>query len=131
MAKKIIRIILSLLGLALGIYAVINNLEQEMPNYYMVAASAAIALFSLGWLFNLKAAKIVTGILFIPAGVAGALWTIWDFIQEIFFGKGIIGNVPLMGNGLTIFLLPNVLVLVFFCWIVVLGIGLVKGKKIV
>jgi hypothetical protein len=131
MAKKIIRIILSLLGLALGIYAVINNLQQETPNYIMVAASAAIALFSLGWLFNLRVAKIITGILFIPAGIAGALWTIWDFIQEIFFGKGIIGNVPLMGNGLTIFLLPNVLVLVFFCWIVVLGIGLVKGKKVV
>ena len=131
MAKKIIRIILSLGGLALGIYAVINNLKQETPNYYMVAASAAIALFSLGWLFNLRAAKIITGILFIPAGIAGALWTIWDFIQEVFFGKGVIGNVPLLGNGLTIFLLPNVLVLAFFVWIVILGLGLVMGKKIV
>jgi len=96
-----------------------------------VAASAAIALFSLGWLFNLRAAKIITGILFIPAGIAGALWTIWDFIQEVFFGKGVIGNVPLLGNGLTIFLLPNVLVLAFFVWIVILGLGLVMGKKIV
>ena len=97
----------------------------------MVAASAAIALFSLGWLFNMRFAKIITGILFIPAGIAGALWTIWDFVQEVFFGKGIIGNVPLLGNGLTIFLLPNVLVLVFFVWIVFLGLGLVKGEKIV
>jgi hypothetical protein len=129
MAKKIIRIILSLLGLALGVYAVINNLQQETPELIKVAISAAIAIFSLGWLFNLRFAKIVTGILFIPAGVAGALWTIWDFIQEIFFGKGIIGNIPLLGNNLTIFLLPNVLVFIFFCWIAYLGVGLVKGKK--
>ena len=131
MAKKIIRIILSLLGLALGIYAVINNLQQETPEFIKVAISAAVALFSLGWLFNLRFAKITTGILFIPTGIAGALWTIWDFIQEVFFDKGIIGNIPLLGNGLTIFLLPNVLVLVFFCWIVVLGLGLVKGKKVI
>lgn len=131
MAKKIIRIILSLLGLALGIYAIIINLQQETPEFIKVVISAAVALFSLGWLFNLRFAKIVTGIVFIPAGIAGALWTIWDFIQEVFFDKGIIGNIPLLGNGLTIFLLPNVLVFVFFCWIVVLGLGLVKGKKVI
>lgn len=131
MAKKIIRIILSLLGLALGVYSIINNLQQETPEFIKVALSAGIALFSLGWLFNLRFAKIITGILFIPAGIAGALWTIWDFIQEIFFGKGIIGNIPLLGRGLTVFLLPNVLVLVFFIWIVVLGFGLVKGKKVI
>ncbi len=131
MAKKIIRIILSLLGLALGIYAIIINLQQETPEFIKVVISAAVALFSLGWLFNLRFAKIVTGIVFIPAGIAGALWTIWDFIQEVFFDKGIIGNIPLLGNGLTIFLLPNVLVFVFFCWIFVLGLGLVKGKKII
>jgi hypothetical protein len=131
MAKKIFRIILSLLGLALGIYSVINNLQQETPDFIKVALSAAIAIFSLGWLFNLRFAKIITGFLFIPAGVAGALWTIWDFIQEVFFGKGIIGNIPLLGNGLTIFLLPNILVLIFFVWIVTVGFGLVKGKKAV
>jgi hypothetical protein len=131
MAKKIIRIILSLLGVALGVYAVINNLQQEPPDYIKVAISAAIAIFSVGWLFNLRFAKIVTGILFIPAGAAGALWTVWDFIQEVFFGKGIIGNIPLLGNNLTIFLLPNILVLVFFVWIVTVGFGLVKGKKAV
>ncbi len=98
MAKKIIRIILSLLGLALGVYAVINNLQEESPDFIKVAISAAVAIFSLGWLFNLRFAKIITGILFVPAGVVGALWTVWDFIQEIFFGKGIIGNVPLLGN---------------------------------
>ncbi len=129
MAKKIIRIILSLIGLALGIYPVINNLKQETPNFYILALSAALMLFSLGWLFNLRFAKIITGILFIPAGIAGGLWTIWDFIQEVFFDKGVIGSIPLLGNGLTIFLLPNLLVLVFFCWIVYLGVGLVKGEK--
>lgn len=129
MAKKIIRIILSLIGLALGIYPVINNLKQETPNFYTLALSAALMLFSLGWLFNLRFAKIITGILFIPAGIAGGLWTIWDFIQEVFFDKGVIGSIPLLGNGLTIFLLPNLLVLVFFCWIVYLGVGLVKGEK--
>ncbi len=98
MAKKIIRIILSLALLALVIYGVINNLQQETPDLIDLALSAGLAIFSLGWLFNLRFAKIVTGILIIPAGVAGALWTVWDFIQEIFFGKGIIGNVPLLGN---------------------------------
>ena len=129
MAKKIFRIILSLLGLALGVYSVINNLQQETPDFIKVALSAAIAIFSIGWLFNLRFAKIITGFLFIPAGVAGALLTIWDFIQEVFFGKGIIGNIPLLGNNLTIFLLPNVLVLIFYVWIVTVGFGLVKGKK--
>ena len=129
MAKKIIRIILSLLGLALVVYGVINNLKQETPDFIDLALSAGLDILALGWLFNLRFAKIVTGFLFIPAGVAGALWTIWDFIQEIFFGKGIIGNIPLLGNNLTVFLLPNVLVFVFFCWIAYLGVGLVKGEK--
>ena len=131
MAKKIIRIILSLLGFALGIYSVIYNLKQEPPDFLWVAGSAAVAVFSLGWLFNLRFAKIITGILFIPAGVAGAVWTIWDFIQEIFFGKGIIGNIPLLGNGLTIFFWPNFFVLAIFIWVVILGLGLVKGEKII
>ena len=131
MAKKIIRIILSLLGLALGIYAIIINLQQETPEFIKVVISAAVALFSLGWLFNLRFAKIVTGIVFIPAGIAGALWTIWDFIQEVFFDKGIIGNIPLLGNGLTIFFWPNFFDLAIFIWIVILGLGLVKGEKII
>jgi len=131
MAKKIIRIILSLLGLALGIYAIIINLQQETPEFIKVVISAAVALFSLGLALQFEIRKNRNGILITPAGIAGALWTIWDFIQEVFFDKGIIGNIPLLGNGLTIFLLPNVLVFVFFCWIFVLGLGLVKGKKII
>jgi len=130
MAKKIIRIILSLLGLALGIYALINILKQEPIDFIKLAISVAVGLFSLGWLFDLRFAKIITGILFIPAGVAGALWTVWDFIQEIFFGKGIIGNIPLLGNGLTVFFWPNFIVLAICIWIVVLGLGLVKGEKV-
>lgn len=128
MAKKMIRIILSLLGLALGVYIIINTLKQEPPNYLFVAAGAAIALFSLGWLFNLRIAKIITGILFIPAGIAGALWTVWDFIQEVFFSKGVIGNIPLLGNDLTIFFWPNFFVFAIFVWIVILGLKLVKGE---
>ena len=128
MAKKIIRIILSLLGLSLGIYVIIDTLKQEPPNYIFVAAGSAIALFSLGWLFNLRIAKIITGILFIPAGIAGALWTVWDFIQEVFFGKGVIGNIPLLGNDLTIFFWPNFFVFAIFVWVVILGLKLVKGE---
>ena len=88
MAKKIIRIILSLLGLALGIYALINILKQEPPDFIKLAISAAVVLFSLGWLFDLRFAKIITGILFIPAGIAGALmrangaW-LWREIQTL------------------------------------------------
>ena len=128
--KTVFRIIFSLLGLALGIYALISTLRLEKLNYYLAAISVAICLFSIGWLFNLRIVKIITGIFFIPVGLAGAIWTIWDFIQEIFFGKGVIGNLPLLGNGLTIFLLPNVLVFVFFCWIIILGLELVKGEKV-
>jgi len=128
--KTVFRIIFSLLGLALGIYVLISNLRPEKPNYYLIAICTAISLFSIGWLFNLRIVKIITGILFIPAGLAGAIWTIWDFIQEIFFGKGVIGNIPLLGNNLTIFLLPNLMVFAFFCWIVILGLELVKGEKV-
>lgn len=127
MAKKIIRIILSLAGLGLGVYLVIFTLKQQPPDYLWVAGSAVLAVFSLGWLFDLRFAKIITGILMIPVGAAGALWTIWDFIQEVFFSKGVIGNIPLLGNGLTIFFWPNFIVLAIFVWIVVLGVGLVKG----
>jgi hypothetical protein len=103
----------------------------EKVNYYLTAVGVAIFLFSIGWRFNLRLVKIITGIFFIPAGLAGAIWKIWDFIQEIIFGKSVIGNLPLLGNGLTIFLLPNLLVLGFFCWIVVLGLELVKKEKII
>lgn len=127
--KNIIRIILSLLGLALGIVALINNLRLETPNYILAAVGVAISLFSIGWLFNLRLVKIVTGIFLIPAGLAGSLWTIWDFIQDIFFGKGVIGNFPLLGYNMTIFLVPYIIVFALFCWILVMGIELVKGEK--
>jgi hypothetical protein len=85
--KKIIRIILSLLGLAYGILMVIASLKQGVPNYLLAAGGAAICIFSIGWLFNLRWAKIITGILLIPVGIAGSLWTIWDFFQDILFDK--------------------------------------------
>jgi hypothetical protein len=128
--KKIIRIILSLLGLAYGILMVIGSIKQGVPNYLLAAGGAAICIFSIGWLFNLRWAKIITGILLIPAGIAGSLWTIWDFFQDILFDKGVIGNYPLLGYGMTIFLLPYLLVLALFVWIIVVGFGLVKRKEI-
>ena len=128
--KKIARIILSLLGLAYGILMLIGSLKQEAPNYVLTAIGAALIIFCLGWLFNLKWAKVITGLLLVPAGVAGSLWTIWDFFQDILFDKGVIGNFPLLGYGMTIFLLPYVLVLAVFIWILVLGINLVRGEKI-
>lgn len=109
---------------------VIASLKQEVPNYLLAAGGAAICIFSIGWLFNLRWAKIITGILLIPAGIAGSLWTIWDFFQDILFDKGVIGNYPLLGYGMTIFLLPYLLVLALFVWIIVVGFGLVKRKEI-
>lgn len=128
--KSVVRIILSILGLALGIVALINNLRLETPNYVLAAIGVAISLFSIGWLFNLKFVKIVTGIFLIPTGLAGSLWTIWDFIQDILFDKGVIGNFPLLGYNMTIFLVPYIIVFALFCWILIMGIQLLKGKKI-
>jgi hypothetical protein len=74
--------------------------------------------------------KIITGILLLPVGVAGSLWTTWDFFQDILFDKGIIGSYPILGYGMTIWFLPYIIVLAVFCWILVMGLELVKGKKI-
>jgi hypothetical protein len=126
--KNIIRIILSLLGLSIGILMVIGSLRREAPNTVLAGSGAALSIFSIGWLFNLGWIKIITGILFIPVGLAGSLWTIWDFFQDILFDKGVIGNFPLLGYGMTIFLLPYLLILGVFCWILVVGFNLVKGK---
>lgn len=128
--KSIIRIILSVLGLILGIVAIVNALKLESPNYILTAIGVAISIFSIGWLFNLRFVKVVTGILFIPVGAAGSLWTVWDFFQDILFGKGVIGNFPLLGYNMTIVLWPYVVVLALFVWILVMGIELVKGEKI-
>jgi hypothetical protein len=128
--KSIVRIILSLLGLALGIFMTISSLRLEASKHIYALSGAAVSLFSIGWLFNWRLVKIVTGILFIPAGLAGSLWTVWDFFQDILFGKGVIGNYPLLGKNMTIALLPYIVVLALFVWILVMGIELVKGKKI-
>ena len=128
--RDIIRIILSLLGLSLGILMIIGNLRLEIPNYGLAVSGAAVSIFSVGWLFNLGWVKIFTGILLAPVGLAGVLWTVWDFFQDILFGKGVIGNYPILGDRLTIFFWPYVFVLGIFCWILVMGIELVKGEKI-
>ena len=128
--KNIIRIIFSLLGLSLGILMIIGNLRLETPNYGLAVSGAALSIFSVGWLFNLRWVKIITGVLLAPVGLAGSLWTIWDFFQDILFGKGVIGNFPLLGYGMTIFLLPYLCVLGVFGWILVMGVELVKGEKI-
>jgi hypothetical protein len=127
--KNIIRIILSLLGLSIGILIIIGSLKREAPNYILTAGGSAFSIFSIGWLFNSTWVKIITGILLVPVGLAGSLWTIWDFFQDILFGKGVIGNFPLLGYGMTIFLVPYLLVLALFCWILVVGIDLVKHKE--
>lgn len=53
--------------------------------------------------------------------------TVWDFIQDIFFGKGVIGNFPLLAYNMTIVLVSYIIVFALFCWILVIGINLVKG----
>ena len=128
--KNTIRIILSLLGLSLGILVIIGSLKPEVPNYIFTGIGAALATFSMGWLLNSRWVKIMTGILLVPVGIAGSLWTIWDFFQHILFDKGVIGNFPLLGYGMTIFLLPYLCVLGVFCWILAAGYKLVKGKEI-
>ena len=128
--KNIIRIILSLLGLSIGILMVIAALRLEPPNYGLAGSGAALSVFSMGWLFNSRWVKIITGILLVPVGLAGSLWTIWDFFQDILFGKGLIGNYPILGYGMTIWFLPYIIILAVFCWILVMGIELVKGEKI-
>ena len=128
--KNIIRIILSLLGLSLGILMIISNLRLELPNYILAGSGVALSVFSMGWLFNSRWVKIITGIMLVPAGLAGSLWTVWDFFQDILFGKGVIGNYPILGYGMTIWFLPYIIVLAVFGWILVKGIELEKKKKI-
>jgi hypothetical protein len=129
MAKKnILRIILSLIGLSIGIFLVIAALRMESPNYVAMGVTIYLSLMSIGWLFNARWGKLMTGILVIPVGLAGSLWTLWDFIQDIFFDKGVIGNFPLLGYNMTIFLVPYIIVFAFFCWILVMGIKLVKDE---
>jgi hypothetical protein len=128
--KNIIRIILSLLGLSIGIFLVIAALRMESPNYVAMGFAIFLSLFSIGWLFNARWVRMSTGVLLLPVGLAGSLWTIWDFIQDIFFGKGVIGNFPLLGYNMTIVFVPYIIVFALFCWILVMGIELVKGKKI-
>jgi len=128
--NNVLRIILSLLGLSIGVFLVIAALRMESPNYAAMGFAIFLFLFSIGWLFNATWVKVTTGFLLIPVGLAGSLWTIWDFIQDIFFGKGVIGNFPLLGYNMTIVLVPYIIVFALFCWILVMGIELVKGKKI-
>lgn len=128
--NNILRIIISLLGLSIGILMVISSPKLEAPNYVFAVSGASLSIISIGWLFNAGWIKIITGILLIPVGLAGALWTIWDFFQDVLFDKGVIGNFPLLGYGMTLFLLPYLVVFAVFCWMVVVGFGLVKGKKI-
>lgn len=129
MAKKnILRIILSLIGLSIGIFLVIAALRMESPNYVAMGVTIYLSLMSIGWLFNARWGKMMTGILVIPVGLAGSLWTLWDFIQDIFFDKGVIGNFPLLGYNMTIFLVPYIIVFAFFCWILIMGIKLVKDE---
>jgi hypothetical protein len=125
--KDVLRIILSLLGLSIGIFLVIADLRLESPNYVAMGFAIFLSLFSIGWLFNARWVKVATGFLLISVGLPGSLWTLWDFFQDILFDKGVIGNIPLLGNGLTIFLVPYLLVCAFFGWIVVMGFDLVKG----
>lgn len=129
MAKKnILRIILSLIGLSIGIFLVIAALRMESPNYVAMGVTIYLSLMSIGWLFNARWGKMMTGILVIPVGLAGSLWTLWDFIQDIFFDKGVIGNFPLLGYNMTIFLVPYIILFAFFCWILIMGIKLVKDE---
>jgi hypothetical protein len=128
--NNVIRIILSLLALSIGILMVIGSLKLEAPNYVLTVSGAALSTFSIGWLFNSRWVKIITGILLVPVGLAGLFWTIWDFFQDILFDKGVIGNFPLLGYGMTVFLLPYLCVLGVFCGILVVGFELVKGKEI-
>ena len=128
--KNVLRIILSLLGLSIGIFFVIAALRMESPNYVAMGFAIFLSLFSIGWLFNARWIKVITGFLLIPVGLAGSLWTIWDFIQDIFLGKGVIGNFPLLGYNMTIVLVPYIIVFALFCWILVMGIELVKGEKL-
>ena len=128
--KNVLRIILSLLGLAIGIYSIISLLRMNSTNYIAIGIAIFLSLFSIGWLFNARWIKVITGFLLIPVGLAGSLWTIWDFIQDIFFGKGVIGSFPLLGYNMTIVLVPYVVVFALFCWLLVMGIELVKGEKI-
>ena len=128
--KTVLRSILSLLGLSLGIFLVVSVLRMETPNYIAMGVAIFLSLFSIGWLFNARWVKVITGILFVPVGLAGSLWTIWDFFQDILFGKGVIGNFPLLGYNMTIVLWPYIVVFVLFVAILGLGIQLVKGEKI-
>ncbi len=128
--KKIARIILSLLGLSLGLVFVVGSLRQEVHNNVYSIIGVAFSAFCIGWLFNLRFSKILTGIFLVPIGIAGSLWTIWDFFQDILFDQGVIGNYPILGNGLTIFLVPYLIVFSIFVWLIVVGVGLVRGKAI-
>ena len=128
--KNIARIILSLLGLSIGILIIIGSFNREAPNYFLAGSGAAVSIFSIGWLFNATWAKITTGILLIPIGLAGSLWTIWDFFQDILFDKGVIGNFQLLGYGMTIFLVPYLVVLGVFVWILVKGFELIRRKRV-
>jgi hypothetical protein len=127
--KNIARIILSLLGLSIGILIIIGSFNRELPSYVLAGSGAAVSIFSVGWLFNAIWAKIITGILLIPIGLAGSLWTIWDFIQDVLYDKGVIGNFQLLGYGMTIFLVPYLVVLGVFIWILVKGFEFVKRKR--
>jgi hypothetical protein len=126
--KNIARIILSLLGLSIGILIIIGFVNREAPSYVFAGGGAAVSILSVGWLLNATWAKIITGLLLIPIGLAGSLWTIWDFIQDVLYDKGVIGNFQLLGYGMTIFLVPYLVVLGVFIWILVKGFELVKRK---
>ena len=126
--KNVLWIILSLLGLALGVFILVSALWMESPNYVALGIAIFLSLFSIGWLFNTRWVEVVTGLLLIPVGLAGSLWTIWDFIKDILHENGVIGNFPLLGYNMTIFLVPYVVVFGLFCWLLVKGISMVKDE---
>ena len=127
--KSTLRIFFSLLGLTIGILMVIVFLKQVTLNYFLLVSGVVLSIFSIEWFLNSRHVKIMTGISLIPIGLAGSLWTIWDFIQDFLYGKGEIGSFPLV-PGVKILLVPYLFILGLFGLIFYVGLKLIKGKVI-
>ncbi len=68
----------------------------------------------------LRLVMIVIGILFTLGGLAGSLWTIWDYFQDLLFNKGVIGNFSLT-PGVDYLVLPYLFVLGVFVGLIYAG----------
>ena len=124
-----LRLVLSLLGPVIGIVMVFGSLRQAEPNYGLAVGGAAVFVLGIGWILNSRWAKIITGFLFVPVGLVGALLIVWNFIKNALSGIGIIDNIPLPGNGLTIPGWPSLLLFLAFSYLLGSGMDLIKGKK--